>query len=149
MPLLEHAVTYCEGKAADYFARGPTFVATWPSPARAGLPKVTPTLSSEPTPLVAPSRRRHRPVDIASLLGHKDSRMVERVCGRMDAHSLGRALHRRLGASEATNPPPTTTAEPQNACSICSKHRVSERTQTPQRTSGVAFSRENWCPGTE
>ena len=45
--------------------------------------------------------------DIASLLGHKDSTTVERVYGRMDAHSLGRALQRRLGASEATNASPT------------------------------------------
>jgi hypothetical protein len=78
--------------------------------------------------------------DIASLLGHKDSRMVERVYGRIDAHSLGRALQRRLGASEAANPPAASVAKPENACSACVANTgESERTQTLQRTSEMAL----------
>src|SRR5262249_27536140 len=74
--------------------------------------------------------------DIASLLGHKDSRMVERVYGRMDPHSLGRALQRRLDASEAVKPSPT----PENRCSaFVADASVLERNQTPLTNQEVAF----------
>jgi hypothetical protein len=62
--------------------------------------------------------------------------MVERVYGRMDFHSLGRALERRLGPSEAVEP--KATAE--NAYSACVANAgESERTQTLQREPGPAF----------
>jgi hypothetical protein len=84
---------------------------------------------------------RHQGVataDIASLLGHKDSRMVERVYGRIDAHSLCRALQRRLRASETAEAPPTPT----NAGSaFCSKRPLNrEKPDTPRSAGTLLFS---------
>lgn len=74
--------------------------------------------------------------DIASLLGHRDSRMVERVYGRMDVRSLGRALQRRLGASEAVEP----RLPPKSVERMCSKRgRIGENPDAPERVGTSIF----------
>jgi integrase len=67
---------------------------------RAGIPAVTPN-DLRRTCGTWWRQLEVEPHLIGSLLGHGDSRMVERVYGRMPAESLGKALERRLPAPAA------------------------------------------------
>jgi integrase len=140
IPLLEHALTYCEGSNGLLFRPWPNVRRDLAAACkRAGVPVVTP---NDLRRTYATWWRHHgvATADIASLLGHKDSRMVERVYGRMDAHSLGRALQRRLGASEATSPAETAAVTPENACSaFVANTGESQRSQTLQREPEPSF----------
>jgi hypothetical protein len=148
VPLHEHALTFCEGEGGLMFRPWPNIRRDLAAACRrAGIPVVTP---NDLRRTYATWRRHHgvSTADIADLLGHKDSPMVERVYGRMDPHSLGRALQRRLGASEAANPPATAAVTPKNACSaFVANAGESERDQTLQRTSEVAFLSANIVSG--
>jgi integrase len=128
IPLLEHALTYCEGSNG-------LLVRSWPNVRRdlaaackrAGIPVVTP---NDLRRTYATWWWHHgvATADIASLLGHKDSRMVERVYGRMPVRSLGRALERHL--------PPEPIAD----CSTCAADSSqTERHRRPRRRAEARF----------
>jgi integrase len=97
VPLLEHALRYAQG------AEGLLFTA-WGSVRRdlavackrAGIAPVTPN-DLRRTCATWLRQRDVEPHLIASVLGHRDSRMVERVYGRMPAASLKISLENRLG----------------------------------------------------
>jgi hypothetical protein len=103
-PLLGHALTYAEGENGLLFRPwGNVRRDLAAACARAGIPPVTP---NDLRRTYATWWRHHGVAthDIAALLGHRDSRMVERVYGRTDAQSLGRSLQRRMGLSQGPSP---------------------------------------------
>jgi hypothetical protein len=112
--------------------------------ARAGIPPVTP---KDLRRTYATWWRHHtasRPTTSPRCWAKGDSRMVERVCGRTDAQSLGRTLQRHLGLSEAPSPTRQVSVqrqpEPQNACSaFVASSSDPERDQTLLRIPEVAF----------
>jgi hypothetical protein len=57
--------------------------------------RVVPAVASRSRSSTGRGQHEVEPHLIGTLLGHKDSRMVERVYGRMPVQSLGRALERR------------------------------------------------------
>jgi integrase len=106
--LLEHAVRYAEGENGKLFRPWPNIRRDLEQACkRAGIPKCSP---NDLRRTCGTWLRQHQvePHLIGAVLGHTDSRMVERVYGRMPVQSLGRALTTRL-QDTATNFP---AAEP-------------------------------------
>jgi len=147
IPLLEHALTHCEGEDGLLFRPwGNVRRDIAAACERAGIPTCTP---NDLRRTFAIWWRHHGVAthDIAALLGHRDSRMVERVYGRTDAQSLGRALERRLRLGAAPSPAQVcdvTQVEGEKPCSaFVANASESGRNQTRQRESDVAFSPRN------
>ncbi len=131
VPLLEHALTHGEGEGGLLFrAWGNVRRDIAAACARAGIPSCTP---NDLRRTFATWWRHHGVAthDIAALLGHRHSRMVERVYGRTDAKSLGRALERRVGFGESPSP------TPESRCSAFVAN--ASESETLQRTPEVPF----------
>jgi len=128
--LLEHALEHHEGEGGLLFrAWGNVRRDLAAACARAGIPSCTP---NDLRRTFGTWWRQHEvePHLIGSLLGHEDSRMVERVYGRMPVQSLARALERRL--------PPEP--EPSTDCSTCAADSSKpERHRRPRRRTESAF----------
>ncbi len=134
VPLLEHALTYGEGEDGLLFRPwGNVRRDLAAACARAGIPSCTP---NDLRRTFGTWWRQHgvEPHLIGSLLGHKDSRMVERVYGRMPVQSLGRALERRTGLSESDR-----LSRSERCSAFVANASESERNQTLQRTPEVPF----------
>lgn len=130
VPLLEHSLRYAEGRDGLLF-RGWGSVRRDLAVAckRASIAPVTPN-DLRRTCATWLRQRDVEPHLIASVLGHRDSRMVERVYGRMPAESLKKSLENTLG-------------EPSAACSAFAANRgESERRRRQERPSQSAFSSE-------
>ncbi len=103
VPLLEHCLAHCRGDGGLLFAPWANVRRDLAAACkRAGIPAVTPN-DLRRTCGVWWRQLEVEPHLIGSLLGHGDSRMVERVYGRMPAESLGRALERRSTAGAANS----------------------------------------------
>ena len=116
--------------------------------ARAGIPPCTP---NDLRRTFGTWWREHEvePHLIGSLLGHKDSRMVERVYGRMPVQSLGRALERRLPAEPGPNSRILASSPSSDRSTCAADSGKSERHMRPRRQAEPQFPAEIWCPGTE
>jgi integrase len=139
VPLLEHALEHREGEA-------PLLFLPWSNVrrdiaaacARAGIPTCTP---NDLRRTFGTWWREHEvePHLIGFLLGHKDSRMVERVYGRMPVQSLGRALERRLPPEPQVSVN-TSPASPSPDCSTCAANPgQTERHMRPRRRAEARF----------
>jgi integrase len=96
IPLLEHAVRYAEGEGGLLFRPWPNVRRDLAEAcARAGIPRVSP---NDLRRTYATWLREHgvEPHLIGLALGHRDSRMAERVYGRLSAESLGNSLRLHL-----------------------------------------------------
>jgi len=99
-PLLEHAVRYAEGQGGRLFRPwGNVRRDLHEACERAGITPVSPN-DLRRTCATWLRQGGVEPHLIAAMLGHTDSRMVERVYGRLPVESLGRALRERLGEPE-------------------------------------------------
>jgi integrase len=100
-PLLEHAERYAEGEGGVLFRPwGNVRRDLHDACVRAGIAPVSPN-DLRRTCATWLRQAEVEPHLIGAMLGHTDSRMVERVYGRMPVESLGRALRARVeGPSE-------------------------------------------------
>ncbi len=104
-PLLEHAMRHAEGEGGALFRPwGNARRDLRDACVRAGIDPVSPN-DLRRTCATWLRQAEVEPHLIGAMLGHTDSRMVERVYGRMPVDSLGRALRARLeGANTAPAP---------------------------------------------
>ena len=95
--LLEHAIRYAEGEGTAMFRPwGNVRRDLAEACERAGIEKVTPN-DLRRTTATWLRMAEVEPHLIGTMLGHTDSRMVERVYGRMPVDMLGKALRNRGG----------------------------------------------------
>jgi len=130
-PLLEHALRYAQGEGGKLFRSwGNVRRDLHEACERAGIAPVSPN-DLRRTCATWLRQGGVEPHLIAAMLGHTDSRMVERVYGRLPVESLARALRERLGEPE----------RPAEDCSVFATDAGnSEGPEGPRRQQEVAFS---------
>jgi integrase len=149
--LMEHAVRYAEGDQGRFFRNwGSVRRDLEAACKRAGIAKASPN-DLRRTYATWLRQATVEPHLIGAAMGHTDSRMVERVYGRMPVESLAMALrwrvegrtepgpvHARSAPASASSSPPSASApasEPTgNACSACVANTcVSPASEAPLR----------------
>ena len=131
-PLMEHALAYANGRDGTLFSKwGNVRRDLAEACERAGIEKVSP---NDLRRTFGTWLRQHgvEPHLIGAALGHTDSRMVERVYGRMPADSLTAVLQARLGE-----------------CSIYVALVYQGHIWRTWHCKKTRFMREKQCPGTE
>ena len=86
---------------------------------------------------------------IAPAMGHVDSRMVERVYGRLEPLALAKLLEERSGVAAVDVPPAPAEAPFVGERYTCCDHVVSARLPAQPALENSEFSSKDRCPGTE